>query len=464
MSRFASTSSLAAEPHQPIVIGLTGSIGMGKSTITKQFQRLGIPVFDADAAVHDLYSRGGEAVQPIAQLFPDAVVDGAIERAKLSNVVLSNPAALKALEGIVHPLVVQKRAAFHAQAIARHDLFAVYDIPLLFENRAAYEVDHVLVVTASAETQRRRVLGRGTMSEDKLTAILAKQVPDATKRQLADYVISTDFEGFVEGRAQLAKALEAILLKEHERYAAWRNRACQGRAFDAVVFDLDDTLVTCKGPLKAAYQVMVDFMLQRMPLTEEALRGRMQPLMHEMKLANPLIAHDLTEVRRRVLHDNALEHGEHVHVPELMDTFLTARSDLTAHCYADSLSCLQYLREQGLSAHILTNGNARDTCLHDHMGMFLSAGDMGAAKPSPVGFIACAQRLGVPVQQILYVGDSYENDMVGAKAVGMKTALLLRDKQEVDKEKYPAADVIVNSLEPAYLEQALKEAFGETAK
>eukprot|EP01031_Cornospumella_fuschlensis_P042816 gene42816-52318_t len=172
----------------PITIGLTGSIGMGKSTIAKQFIRLGVPVFDADLAVHELYSKGGEAVEPLTSLFPDiTTVDGAIDRAKLSKVVLSDPSSLKLIESIVHPLVSQKRDVFLENARTAQQLMVVYDIPLLFENRHLYTLDYVVVVSASAETQKKRVLERPNMTEEKLAVILSKQVADEQKRALADY-------------------------------------------------------------------------------------------------------------------------------------------------------------------------------------------------------------------------------------------------------------------------------------
>ncbi|RYY82363.1 dephospho-CoA kinase [archaeon] len=165
----------------PITIGLTGSIGMGKSTIAKQFMRLGIPVFDADQAVHELYAKGGEAVAPLSSIFSDITTDGAIDRAKLSKAVLTDPTALKQIESVVHPLVSRKRDVFYMNAIHTQQLMVVYDIPLLFENRHLYTLDYVVVVSASAETQRKRVLERPNMTEEKLAVILSKQVSSNAK-------------------------------------------------------------------------------------------------------------------------------------------------------------------------------------------------------------------------------------------------------------------------------------------
>ncbi|WP_428249203.1 dephospho-CoA kinase [Ferrovibrio sp.] len=181
-----------------ILLGLTGSIGMGKSTVGAMFRRLGIPLFDADAAVHELYAPGGAAVAPMAAEFPEALKDGGIDRTVLAAQVIRDPASLKRIEAIVHPLVGQARQDFLSAARARGEKLVVLDIPLLFEgfrargSTAAQEgIGHVAVVSAPAEQQRARVLARPGMTEEKFAAILAKQVPDAEKRSLADTVIDT---------------------------------------------------------------------------------------------------------------------------------------------------------------------------------------------------------------------------------------------------------------------------------
>lgn len=174
-----------------IVIGLTGSIGMGKSTVLAMFADLGIPTFDADEAVHALYAKGGEAVGPVGSRFPDAVVDGAIERSKLAERVLGDPDALAELEAIVHPLVQSAELEFRQRAKDAGAALAVIDIPLLFETGGAARVDRVVVVSAPAETQAERVLKRPGMTAEKFRNILARQVPDTEKRRRADDVIDT---------------------------------------------------------------------------------------------------------------------------------------------------------------------------------------------------------------------------------------------------------------------------------
>lgn len=174
-----------------IVLGLTGSIGMGKSTAARMLRRLGCPVHDADAAVHRLYARGGAAVAPIAAAFPGAVKDGAVDRVALSARVVGDPEALRRLEAIVHPLVLADSRRFLRQCARRRVRVAVMDIPLLFEGTGRARVDSVAVVTAPAFVQRTRVLARPGMTEAKLSAILARQTPDAEKRRLADFVVPT---------------------------------------------------------------------------------------------------------------------------------------------------------------------------------------------------------------------------------------------------------------------------------
>ena len=175
-----------------LLVGLTGSIGMGKSETAKMFARLGVPVYDADAAVHAIYEKGGAAVEPLRAEFPDAIVDDAVDRARLSKLVLDDKDALKKLEGIVHPLVGQTQLHFLKDAQASGAKIAVLDIPLLYETGGETRVDAVVVVSAPADVQRARVLERPGMTTEKFEQILAKQVPDADKRARADFVVETD--------------------------------------------------------------------------------------------------------------------------------------------------------------------------------------------------------------------------------------------------------------------------------
>jgi dephospho-CoA kinase len=189
------------------VIGLTGSLGMGKTTAARFFAEEGVPVHDADAAVHRLYA--GEAVPAIEAAFPGAIQDGKVDRNSLAALVLDNPAALKKLEAIVHPLVLAAERRVLAEAEARGEKVAVLDIPLLFETGGDQRVDAVVVVSAPAELQQSRVLRRPGMTIEKLEAILGRQMPDAEKRRRADFVV--DSSGDLEAtRAQIRAILEAV--------------------------------------------------------------------------------------------------------------------------------------------------------------------------------------------------------------------------------------------------------------
>ena len=192
-----------------IVVGLTGSIGMGKSTVAAMFAEEGAPAFDSDAAVHALYAPGGAAVDAVAAAFPAALRDGGIDRTALSALVVDNPVALKRLEQIVHPFVRQAQVDFAETQRAAGAQAVVFDIPLLFETGGADLVDLVVVVSAPAEVQRARVLARPGMTAEKFERLLARQTPDAEKRARADFVIDTG-RSLDETRAQVRAVLDAL--------------------------------------------------------------------------------------------------------------------------------------------------------------------------------------------------------------------------------------------------------------
>jgi dephospho-CoA kinase len=171
------------------VLGLTGSIGMGKSTTAKLFAEAGVPVYDADATVHKIYE--GEAAPAIEAAFPGTTVDGKVDRERLSSKVVHNPAAMKQLEQIVHPMLRAYHQAFLNSAERSGAPVAVIDVPLLFETGGEKRVDAVVVVSTSPEVQRERILARDNMTSEKLDAILARQLPDAEKRKRADFVVDT---------------------------------------------------------------------------------------------------------------------------------------------------------------------------------------------------------------------------------------------------------------------------------
>jgi dephospho-CoA kinase len=192
-----------------IIVGLTGSIGMGKSTVATMFAEEGAPSFNSDAAVHALYAPGGAAAPLVEAAFPGVTKGGAVDREALSARVVGNEAAIKRLEAIVHPLVRQMQLDFVAANRAAGARYVVLDIPLLFEGDGARLVDKVVVVSAPPEMQRERVLARPGMTREKFEAILARQVPDAEKRARADFVIDTSGP-FEATRAQVRAVLDAL--------------------------------------------------------------------------------------------------------------------------------------------------------------------------------------------------------------------------------------------------------------
>ncbi|WP_376985021.1 dephospho-CoA kinase [Bosea sp. R86505] len=189
------------------ILGLTGSIGMGKSTTAGLFQARGIPVHDADATVHALYR--GRAAPLIAAAFPDAVPDGAVDRPRLSAAVLGKPEAMARLEAIIHPLVREEEEAFLRRCRERGQGLAVLDVPLLLETGGEGRCDAVLVVSAPAEVQRARVLARAGMTPERLDAILARQMPDARKRARAHFIVDTS-RGVVAAGRQVGSILAAL--------------------------------------------------------------------------------------------------------------------------------------------------------------------------------------------------------------------------------------------------------------
>jgi dephospho-CoA kinase len=199
-------------------VGLTGSIGMGKSETAKMFAKLGVPVYDSDAAVHRLYEKDGAAVAPIAQEFPGAVKDGRVDRGELSKQLAANPDGFKKLEALVHPLVAGEQRKFLDKAEHDGAEMVVLDIPLLFETGGHARMDAVVVVSAPSHIQRERVLARPGMTPDKLDQILSRQIPDAEKRAQAHFVVETDkgLERAFEDVKNVIADLHARRMKENK--------------------------------------------------------------------------------------------------------------------------------------------------------------------------------------------------------------------------------------------------------
>jgi dephospho-CoA kinase len=199
-----------------IKLALTGSIGMGKSATAAMFAARGVPVYDADAAVHAVYAPGGEAVGPLEAEFPGVTgADGGIDRPKLRKRVIDNPDAMKRLEAIVHPIVGGRQLAFLEKARADGHAIVVLDIPLLFETGGDKRADAILVVSAPADVQKARVMARGQMTEAEFAAILARQVPDSVKRARADFVIDTA-QGFAHAEQRVDEILAELRARTTE--------------------------------------------------------------------------------------------------------------------------------------------------------------------------------------------------------------------------------------------------------
>jgi dephospho-CoA kinase len=190
-----------------LIVGLTGSIGMGKSTTAQMFREEGVAVHDSDAAVHAIY-RGPQS-EAIERAFPGSTRDGVVDRARLAAMTLGRPEEIARLESIVHPLVQELRRAFLAAERERGAAISVVDVPLLYETGAEKAVDKIVVVTASPEIQRERVLARPGMTEEKFSAILARQLPDSQKRERADFVVHTD-RGLEAARAEVRAIIAAL--------------------------------------------------------------------------------------------------------------------------------------------------------------------------------------------------------------------------------------------------------------
>jgi dephospho-CoA kinase len=197
-----------------LLLGLTGSIGMGKSTTAKLFEEAGVPVYDADATVHKIYE--GEAAPAVEAAFPGSTANGKVDRQKLSAMVVNNAEAMKRLETIVHPMLRSHQQKFLSDAEKAGAPIAVLDVPLLFETGGEKRVDAIVVVTTAPEIQRERILARDNMTPDKLDAILARQLPDAEKRKRADFVVDTS-HGLDPVRIRIREILDQVVKMPQRR-------------------------------------------------------------------------------------------------------------------------------------------------------------------------------------------------------------------------------------------------------
>lgn len=470
----------------PLQIGLTGSIGMGKSTVSNQFRELGFPVFDADQEVHTMYDKGGAAVSAIEQAFPGVVTEGGVvDRKLLGSRVLGSPASMETLEDIVHPLVKEKREMFLQKMANEGHFLVVYDIPLLLEKPTQQrDIDYILVTSADAHIQEERVLRRKGMSKEKFDSILSKQMPDEEKRGKADFIINTDSPNLSYAKAQVAQVVEGIINKEQDRWDVWKVNYGNDRSsttasasshiltekFSAVVFDLDDTLVPVMGPIAEASKILDQYMETKFVKTRAALGENYMPtLRDEMKKvagSNHLLSHDLTSLRKIAL-ENLVHEDEQQFIEECMDEFVAMRSHVDPHLYEDVEPCFDWLIQHGIRVGVLTNGNA-DLKSGERKGIssildstiILNAAEVGVLKPSPVAFMAICQRGNIPPEKVLYIGDSFQKDTLGARDAGMCSAYLRREGTESAKEDVDLrGHLVIDSLYPSEIEAKLKNFF-----
>lgn len=440
-------------PSRPFVLGITGGIAMGKSTVTAQLRAIGVPVHDSDAAVHRLYALGGAAVAPIADAFGPRVVqdDGAVSRPALSAALRADPSLFATLDGLVHPLVRADREAFVAShsssgdegARGSHWLVGA-DVPLLFETmptaaaRRVEGIDRVLVASCPPAVQRHRALQRPNLTPAKLDDILARQASDSDRRAGADFVVDTDAGAGEEPRSRasakcrVAECIEALARgPAAEGYAAWA-RASPSTPPRAVSLDLDDTLWPTLPPLKDAKLELVAAMRERLPRShggnDATCESRLGVSMRRSckDPAHTSLLHDLTELRRIALANLAEEFGDadaDENVAAVLERFTEARGERTdAYLLPAALPAVAALRERGLAVGALTNGNAR-RCgrLGAAVDFWVGAGDCGAAKPALAPFLAaCAAAGNIRPGELVHVGDSVESDVAGALAAGCR--------------------------------------------
>jgi dephospho-CoA kinase len=437
---------------RPVVIGLTGSIGMGKSTAVSWLRKAGVRVHDADATVHRLYSPGGAAVKPLSVLIPGVeAVGGGIDRAKLSSKLRAGEANLKDVEKIVHPLVAADRDFFLDEAARDGEWLVVLDVPLLLETTdeaaRARLLNSLLVVSAPAHVQRARVLARPGMTEETFQFILSKQIPDEIKRAAADCVIDTGptasgFESFAPARATLAATLMSLAKRHKVAYEAWRDRPAPSPAGSppssparvrGVSFDLDDTLFPTMPAINAASLRLLAALQTEMPKAYAAGAGdttAMHGYSKAVAESEPSLAHDFMELRRAALLSIATAHGDPpAGVDAVLDAFAKARSDVGAFFYADAKPAIAALRAAGMRVGACTNGSCDVSMFQEvaqHFDFSVTAADAGCSKPAPVPFWFAAHGASCRLCELVHIGDDAVCDLQGALDAGCRAILVTR--------------------------------------
>jgi len=408
------------------LLGLTGGIAMGKSTVAAYLREtLGVPLHCSDEAVAELYSPGGAAVPVVAQLVPAAVADGAVDKKVLSQAIMEDPGLLPQLEALVHPLVAQVRVNFMDAAQREHWL-AVLDVPLLFESDPHWrahamnarngveslapvpgtrplDVSAVIAMYAPEDVQRERALSRGNMTAEKFDLIAQKQTTNAFRAQHSDFVADTSHPwSFAPSRGAVAQAIETLRYSPAWRrsYRSWANGGARG--VKAITFDIDKTLCPLFPPLLLAKEAIEDAMTRHMPaakrVMEEWREGDEKPLDRWIRQARerfPDVSYDLTDLRIASLEIAAAETGDDPAAAHMcMRAFLKVRAfSANEHAYDEVLPCFELLQSKypEMVVAALTNGNCHAT----GEGLAFSEETGIAATEQPVGDVAVPAPFGL---------------------------------------------------------------------
>ncbi|CAE7272738.1 coaE [Symbiodinium natans] len=478
------TGDAVAPAPKKLVVGLTGGIGCGKSTVLslgdvrcpeetvstmKHLGSLGCSCSDDDAIVHALYAPGGAAVAPLLERFPAAAAEGGgISREALSEALRSSPdpaASLKELEAIVHPLVFQQRQLFIESA---RSWLVVVDSPLLLETMRArgwrkedLGLDAIIVVTCAPQAQRRRCLARPGMTEGKLDFLLSQQLAPAERQAYADFLVDSSpgelglQASLSAARAQAAGVVQQLLDRHGGPWPIASARLPRpSERIECVTFDLDDTLFPTKASLRQALTAFRAEVARRMPrLWQHYKQGAsfgeaMQDEFRAVAGEHPRLRHDFSQLRQLALERLVERFGEAEVDPKeiaehAMAAFLAGRGAVDQHLFDDVLPTLTELKRRGLCLGSVTNGNA-DLSAHapglsQLLDFQISAAGAGAAKPRGAPFLAAANAAGLWPCQILHVGDSLADDVVGARQMGMKAVHLRRGGTQLSAQATAAA-------------------------
>eukprot|EP00041_Stephanoeca_diplocostata_P031232 m.968661 g.968661 ORF g.968661 m.968661 type:complete len:529 (+) comp23918_c0_seq1:75-1661(+) len=470
--------------NRPIVIGLTGGIAMGKSAVSSQFRRLGFPVHDSDAAVHELYAPGGAAVDVVSGSFGEEVrdSDGGISRPALAEILRAAPDRINELNGLVHPLVAQHRNAFmkaHANAFA-----CVLDVPLLFESPGAADLCDVIVVASTQDPalQRQRALARVGMTAGKLDMILSKQLADAEKCRRADYIINTSDACLTPMCFQVAGVVDSLRERFPNEFctrvwgvpSAVAPKSSSGGPKDChvappvcVALDLDGTIWDTPKWFADLSSEMESIIATHLPRSYAAGIRYSDPTFQRasahVRSTTPAISHDYGEVRKRAYTRLAEEHGDDVTaVDVIVGNYSRRRSDCAfRHLFDDTMSFLKLLKDKGILIASITDGNAdisRSPELDKLFDFHIHSIHAGRPKPHCAPFLELlhqtrlrSQNPSISAADILVIGDVMDKDVVGAVNARMRAAWICRTGDVSDADRaYCAAHGVtcITSLGP----------------